>query len=134
VDPSGNASPFVLGSAFDSTAHSIANGGSGTDNGEPEAQLQPKTSSDNAFMYVEHNFTDNFKVFGQGMYSEASFTNKNLGGSLYGGRAITVFRGNPFLPANIAQMMATNNIASVTLGRVGDRSDIAADSYTQQDT
>jgi outer membrane receptor protein involved in Fe transport len=134
VDPSGNASPFQLGSAFDAGSHSIANGGSGTDNSEPAAQLQPETSRDNVFAYVEHNFTDNFKVYGQAIYGETSFTDKNLGGGFVGQRAFTIFRGNPYLPANIAQLMATNNIASVTLGRVGTRSDLAFDAFTQQDT
>jgi outer membrane receptor protein involved in Fe transport len=140
VDPNGNATPFVLGSAFDATAHSIANGGSGTENGEPEAQLQPETSSENFFTYLEHEFSDNFTVYGQAMYGEAAFTNKNLGGSLYGGRGITIYSGNPFIPANIQQMMigtgtaAAPQFPTVTLGRVGDRSDIAFDAFTEQVT
>jgi iron complex outermembrane recepter protein len=135
VDPSGNASPFQVGSAFDAGSHSIANGGSGTDNSEPAAQLQPKTSRDNFFGYVEHNFTDNFKVYGQAIYGETSFTDKNLGGGLVAQRAVTIYRGNPFLPASIAQLLAANpSVPSVTLGRVGTGSDLAFDAFTQQDT
>ena len=74
------------------------------------------------------------------MYGEASFTNKNQGGSLFGGRGITVYSGNPFIPANIQQMMIGTGTAAVpqyptvTLGRVGDRSDIAFDAFTEQNT
>ncbi len=134
VDPNGNATPWVLGSAFDAASQSITNGGSGTDNAAGDAQLQPKTNSENAFLYVEHHFTDNLKVYGQAMYGKANWINKNAGGYLFGVRGITVYSGNPFLPANIQQLMTTNNIPSVTLGRVGDRSDIAYDAYTEQPT
>jgi outer membrane receptor protein involved in Fe transport len=134
LDPSGNASEFVVGSAFDAASHSITNGGSGTDNGAGEAQLQPKTTRDNAFVYLDHDFGDNLTVYGQAMYGEASFTNKNAGGYLFGPRAFTIFSGNPFLPANIQDQMTANDIPSVTLGRVGHASDIAFDAFTQQDT
>ena len=66
---------------------------------EPEAQLQPKTSRDNVFAYLEHDFTDNFKVYGQAMYGEASFTNKNLGGSLLRRTQRSRYSRQPFLPA-----------------------------------
>lgn len=134
VDPNGGASPFVLGSVFDAASHSIANGGSGTDNGETEAQLQPKTSRDNLFVYLGHDFTDNLTVYGQAMYGESSFTNKNSAGYLFGPRGFTIYSGNPFLPAGIQQLMTANNVPSVTLGRVGHASDIGFDAFTQQDT
>jgi len=154
IDQNGNATPFVLGSAFDNSAQTIANGGSGTDNGIPEAQLQPETSRDNFFSYIEHNFNDNFKIYGQVLYGEASFTNKNTGGSMLPtvtaaangtvstnqGRGIVVRLSNPFLPAALRTAMigtGTANapqFATATLGRIGDRSDIAFDSFTQQDT
>jgi outer membrane receptor protein involved in Fe transport len=140
LDQNGGAAPFVLGSAFDATGHSIANGGSGSDNGEIGAQLQPETSRDNFFLYLDHDFGDNLTVYGQALYGKASFTNKNTSGAFLAARAFTIFSGNPYLPANIQQMMIGTGTAqnpqypSISLGRIGHSSDIGFDSYTQQDT
>ena len=140
LDKNGNATPFVVGSAADSISQTIASGGSGTDNGDPGAQLMPKTNSQNVFAYVEHNFTDNFKVFGQAMYGEGNWVNRSGVGNLFGVRGITVFSGNPYLPANIQQMMigtgtaAAPQFPSVSLGRIGDTTDLSADAWTDQPT
>lgn len=142
-DANGNATPFVLGSNYDSSAHSIASSGTGTDNGEPASQLMPKSGRKNIFAYVDYDLLDNLTVFGQVMYGEASFTNTNAGGYFNGlnlannaptARSFTVYRGNPFLPANIQSLMTVNNIASVAFGRVGHPDDIAFDAYSTQET
>jgi outer membrane receptor protein involved in Fe transport len=140
LDANGNASAFVLGNASDATGQSIANGGSGSDNGEVGAQLQPETSRDNVFLYLDHDFGENLTVYGQVLYGESSFTNKNTSGAFLGARAFTIFSGNPFLPADIQQKMigtgtaASPQFPSVTLGRIGHSSDLGFDSFTQQDT
>jgi len=140
LDANGVAGPFVVGSAFDANGQSIANGGSGSDNGEVGAQLQPETSRDNFFLYLDHDFGDNLTVYGQVLYGKSSFTNKNTSGAFLGARAFTIFSGNPFLPTDIQQKMigtgtaANPQFPSVTLGRIGHSSDLGFDSYTQQDT
>lgn len=142
LDANGNATPFVLGAASDSGAHSIATRGTGTDNGEPESQLMPKSGRQNAFVYIDYDLTDNLTVYAQGIYGEASFTNKNAGGYFNGlsatntpaQRSFTIYSGNPFLPANIQALMTSRSIASVAFGRVGHPSDVAYDAYATQET
>jgi len=65
------------------------------------------------------------------MDSEASWTNTNAGGYLNG---MTIYSGNPFLPANVQALMTANNIASVPFGRIGAEEDIAGNAWATQDT
>ena len=125
VDANGAATPFMLGSTFDANFHSIASGGSGTDNGSNLAQIQPKTGRQNIFGYIDYDVTDNLNVFGQMIYGELSTVSVGNPGLFGPGRSFTIFSGNPYLPTNIQQMMTTSNIASVTVGRIGHSSDIA---------
>ncbi|MEO8463928.1 MAG: TonB-dependent receptor [Gammaproteobacteria bacterium] len=140
LDPNGNATPFVAGSTADGISQTLVNGGSGTDNGISAAQLQPKTNSENVFAYVEHKFTDNFKVYGQVLYGEGNWVNRAGAGNLFGPRGITIYSGNPYLPANIQQTMIGTGTAvapqfpSVSFGRLGDTSDLSADARTDQPT
>ncbi len=124
LDSNGAAAPFVLGSAFDANFHSVANGGSGTDNNSDQAQIQPETERQNFFGYIDRDLTENFTVFGQLIYGElGTFSVGNPG--LFGpGRSFTIYSGNPYLPANIQALMTANNVPSVTLGRIGHSSDI----------
>jgi iron complex outermembrane recepter protein len=124
VDPNGVAAPFVLGSAFDANFHSVANGGSGTDNGSDQAQIQPETGRQSFFGYIDRDLTDSLNVFGQVIYGELDTVSVGNPGLFGPGRAFTIFSGNPYLPANIQALMTANNIPSVTLGRIGHSSDI----------
>ncbi len=124
VAPTGAATPFVLGSASDANFHSIANGGSGTDNNSDQAQIQPETARQNFFGYIDRDLTDNLNVFGQVIYGELSTVSAGNPGLFGPGRSFTIFSGNPYLPANIQTMMTANNVPSVTLGRIGHSSDI----------
>lgn len=124
LDSSGAATPFVLGSAFDTNFHSVANGGSGTDNNSDQAQIQPETGRQNFFGYIDRDITESLNVFAQAIYGELSTVSVGNPGLFGPGRAFTIFSGNPYLPANIQQMMTANNVPSVTLGRIGHSSDI----------
>ena len=96
-NPDGSYSPFTLGSvsapAFG--MHSIANGGSGTDNNSDGPNVQPDTSRKNFFLYVDHDIGENLNVYAQLMYGEAEFTSANAGGLFHGGtnQPMTIFPG-----------------------------------------
>lgn len=135
VDPNGNATPFVLGSASDANFHSITNGGSGTDNNDSATEaLQADTGRQNIFAYADYELTDNLTVFGQLIYGENETAQPGENGLFGPGRAFTIYSGNPYLPANIQTLMTTNNIPSVTLGRVGTTSDIAKYTWNSTET
>jgi outer membrane receptor protein involved in Fe transport len=134
----GSVSPFAL-SSLSSTlnnAQSVVGGGSGTDNNSDRPSVDPRSKRNNAFAYVDFDIADHTTLFLQGMYGDQSLKATNTGGLLQAGagQAITVFANNAFLPADLRQRMAANNIASFSLGRIGHSSDIAGQSFTQQDT
>jgi len=140
LDANGNPSPFVLGSPCNTHGCSTVNGGSGVDSGLGAIQISPKTSRENVFAYIEHEFADSLTVFGQAISGEAAVTSRGNPG-LFGNppgavadRAFTIYRGNPFLPASIQQAMTTNNLASVQFSRIGAAEDIAFDNLYEQTT
>jgi iron complex outermembrane receptor protein len=124
LDGNGAATPFVLGSASDANFHSIANGGSGTDNNSDQAQIQPETGRQSFFGYIDRDLTESLNVFGQAIYGELDTVSVGNPGLFGPGRSFTIFSGNPYLPANIQALMTANNVPSVTLGRIGHSSDI----------
>ncbi len=137
-DPNGHFSPFVVGHASNADSHSIAQGGSGTDNGEWGSQIHPASGRENAFVYLSHDVTDNLTLYGQGIYGKAYWINTNLGGlfprTAFGSRAFTIYSGNPFLPPEIQQIMDEHELDSVAFGRIGAPEDLALDAYTEQVT
>jgi len=139
-DANGNLSPFVPGSPCNTHGCSTVNGGSGTDSNIPSLQISPDSGRENAFLYVEHEFGEGLKVFGQLISGKTEFTqtgNQGLFGNPPGtaaDRAFTIYSGNPFLPATVQQAMTANNIASVQFGRIGAPEDIGFDAFTQQNT
>jgi iron complex outermembrane recepter protein len=140
LDPNGTSSPFVLGDHCNDHGCSTVNGGSGVESGLPSSQITPDSGRENFFGYIEHDFTDKLTVYGQLMYGEAEFTQRNLGGlfpnppGLFFDRAFTIYSGNPFIPASIQQAMTANAIDSVQFSRIGAEEDLAFDAYTTQTT
>ncbi|HXS79673.1 MAG TPA: TonB-dependent receptor [Gammaproteobacteria bacterium] len=141
LDANGNPSPFVPGSPCNTHGCSTVNGGSGGDVGLQGTQISPDTGRENVFGYIEHEFGDGFKVFGQFISGEAEFTSKGNAGlfpnppGTAADRTFTVYSGNPFLPASIQQAMTANGLTQgVPFGRIGAFEDIAFDAYTQQTT
>ena len=134
VDKGGVATPFVLGKASDSTGQSVTGGGNGTNNAEDFAALQPKTSNQNLFGYLDYDVNDNLNIYAQAIHGDAYFKQRNNGGAFGGTRAFTIFSGNPYIPANIQALMTANNIPSVSVGYVGSKANTATASSLDQDT
>lgn len=127
--PDGSARPFVLGpegtTAGAYASHTVVGGASGTDNNVNPA-VQPKTRRESYFAYLDVELTDDLTVYGQGIWGENSTRTSNLGGFFVTPFAqITIYQGNPYLPADIAAAMAAENIQSFTFHRVGSAEDTA---------
>jgi iron complex outermembrane receptor protein len=140
LDSNGNPSPYVLGSPCSTSGCSVTNGGSGHDSQLASINVTPDSGRENGFLYVTHDFTDKFTVYGQLMHGKADFTQLNFGG-LFPYPAIppfrrnfTIYSGNPFLPPAIQAAMTANNIASVPFSRIGATEDIASQAATTQTT
>ena len=142
-NPDGSYGTFVRGNPYSagftgaSNAHSIASGGSGTDNSSDRANLLPGSERANLYGYFDFDLTDSTTLFLQAMYSDQQLTAVNVTGSLYPGGVghnATIYSGNPYIPADLQAQMTANNIASFTLGRIGHSADIGGEGYVVQDT
>ena len=114
---------------------SITNGGSGDDLGAGIPTLYPNLKRLSSFAYADYNLTPDVNVFVQYLRAnEETFAHNTPTGAIQGSpTAVTIFSGNAFLPANIQQIMTTNNIASFTLRRTGGPLDFGED-ITIRDT
>lgn len=134
-ESTGSFVPFVLGDVCNAHGCSTARWGSGDNNAEFTNLLSPETGRENVFAYIEHDFTDNFKVYGQALYGEFFFKSRGGVGTFpnppfgWFDRAFTIYSGNPFLPADMQQIMDDNGLESVLLGRRGAPEDLAYDSW-----
>jgi len=140
LDSNGTPSPYVRGNPCSTTGCSVTNGGSGHDSQLGAITAVPDSGRENAFLYVTHDFTDKFSVYGQLIHGKADFTSRgNPGLFPYPAvppfrRNFTIYSGNPFLPAAIQTAMTANNVASVPFSRIGAVEDIGAESATTQTT
>ncbi|MEZ5892914.1 MAG: TonB-dependent receptor [Parvularculaceae bacterium] len=140
--PDGSTSPFVTsaesfgGLGVPPARQSITNGGSGDDFGAEAPVLYPDVDRNSIFTYADYDVADNFNVFGQYIRGQNKTWRYNWPiGSLQGTpTAITIFRDNAFLPADIQQAMEDEDIASFTLKRMGTLQDIGRDMSLYDDS
>jgi outer membrane receptor protein involved in Fe transport len=134
----GTVSPFIPGSQVSTVtnAQSVVGGGSGTDNNTDRPDVEPQSSRNSFFTYLDSDVTEHINVYFQGIYANEMLKTTNSGGlfSSTSGQPITIYANNAFLPASLAQQMAANNIASFTFGRIGNSLDIANNAYVENDT
>jgi iron complex outermembrane receptor protein len=151
--PDGTVQPFVPGNLVGANpnpianrpvntpggsygTHQISNGGSGwdavTDRG---GSLVPDTERDSLFAHYSFDLSDTTTLYAQFL---AGNNEVNSVGTLplgIAGWAGTVYSGNPFLPANIQQLMTANNLQSFLLERYHTTADLAHDRFiTDNDT
>lgn len=139
-DSNGQTHPFVPGSISTGavgTSGSRSVGGSGDDLGAEVNTLWPDTSRYSVFAYADYDVSNNFTVYGQYVrgYNKQFQYNTPRGYFLGNPQGtITIFSGNPYLPAILQQLMTANSIASFNLRRVGSIQDIGQSSLTDGTT
>ena len=145
VDPQGNAAQFgpVVeyrnNDPLDPQDHTRMNGGSGDVPAQYTHQVSRFMENENYYLYLDHELADNLNVFGQAMYGTSanrSLDNSGLNltsnadsyfGDYFGlpfGDAPRMFSGNPYLPANIQQMMTDNDIPYIQVGKQAHPDDL----------
>ena len=134
----GTVSPWNYGSQVSTatSAQSTVGGGSGTDNNSDRPDVEPQSGRTSFFTYIDGDVTDNFNLYLQGLYATEMVKTTNAGGlfSATSGQPMTIYSGNPYLPASLQAQMTANNIASFTFGRIGNSLDIANNAYVENDT
>lgn len=122
-DDNGNPTRFQSGTILDAAAttgltrNTIAGNSSGGDGGQFEREQQRRASQERASLFVnyKHEFSDTLRGSLSGMYGYSFIDNERIGYFLFGQWAPTIYSGNPFIPAEIQQIMTDNNIASFQL-------------------
>jgi iron complex outermembrane receptor protein len=113
-------------------------GGQGSDQGYWYNSITPDSGRENVFGYIDFDVNDSLKIYGQVLYGKSDIAGIGTAGSNYNGaaglRAFTIYRENPFLPPEIAQIMDANGKTSVTFGREGSPLDLANDVGTKEET
>ena len=116
--------------------HQIMNGGSGwdavTDRG---GSLVPETERGSLFGHYAFDLSETTTLYAQFLAGENKVNSVGTLPLGIAGWAGTVYSGNPFLPANIQQLMTANNIQSFLLERYHTTADLARDRFiTDNDT
>ncbi|KRA82929.1 TonB-dependent receptor domain-containing protein [Altererythrobacter sp. Root672] len=133
-DRNGNISPFVPGQTATGQgtigapgARQIAGpGSSGDDLGAEVFTLYPDIERYSAFAYADFDVSDGFTVFGQYLFGQTGIFSYNTPRGSFQGTptTLTIFSGNPYLPASLQQLMTTNNIPSFVFRRTGSIEDV----------
>jgi iron complex outermembrane recepter protein len=149
--PDGTARPFVPGNLIGANpatgprvatpggsygTHQVANGGSGWDAVvDRGGSLVPATERGSLFAHYDFDLSDTTTLYAQLL---AGNNEVNSVGTLplgIAGWAGTIYSGNPYLPANIQQLMTANSIPSFVLERYHTTADLAHDRFiTDNDT
>jgi len=138
-NPDGSTSPYVPGTLSQfpfGIPPARTAGGPNDDLGAEVRSLSPDLDRYSIFSYADYELTDNFSVFAQYLHGKTSIWQYNTPRSSFGGTptALTIFADNAFLPASLADTMASEGIASFTLRRMGSLDDIGLGYLDDQTT
>jgi len=130
----GSAAPFVPGSLIDLTDSQSQSGGIG-DNIErdraSDAGIVPNVERYNGFAHLKYSLNDNWEAFGQVLFGRNKVDGNGFADVMHGPWQGTIYSGNPYLPANLQQIMTDNGIPSFGLSRMGSSADIGVSRLIQ---
>ncbi|RIV89613.1 hypothetical protein D2V17_05960 [Aurantiacibacter xanthus] len=98
--------------------------------------LYPDLERYSVFAYGDYELSDSVKVFAQYIHGRTEVQQYNAPRGSFGGTptTLTIFQDNAFLPDDLRQTMASNNIQSFTLRRMGSIEDIGNSSLNDRIT
>jgi len=84
-------------------------------------QISARNDRDNVFVYYDHDVSDNLNVYAQGIYGYTEVESPWFSTPFLSGPwTVNIFSGNPFLPANVQQIMDDEGRASINMAMIGD--------------
>jgi iron complex outermembrane recepter protein len=113
-DEDGNPVPFLYGSLRSS---SLMVGGSGNKVGDT-ANFSTPTDNKVYFGHALFDVNDNLEAFAQATYSRADSDYTQTPAYFYSTTPLTIYSGNPYIPAAIQSRMTTLTVPSFALGIV----------------
>ncbi len=115
--------------------HPVHGGGSG-DNFEAdrggEGGLIPDISRNTAFLYIDHDLTDNITIYAQGVHGESRTNAPGFSSLMFGPWQPTLYADNAFLPGNLRQAMLDNGVNSVGFSSLRSSADIGVARFEQR--
>ena len=88
---------------------------------DADNQISARNDRDNVFVFYDHDVSDNLNVYFQGMYGFTEVESPWFSTPfLQGPWTVNIFSGNPFLPANVQQIMDDEGLASFNMALIGD--------------
>ncbi|MEJ1963786.1 MAG: TonB-dependent receptor [Gammaproteobacteria bacterium] len=131
----GSAVPFQQGSPFNLGDSNSQSGGL-ADNIEhdhaADGGIVPNVERYNGFAHLKYSLNDNWEAFGQVILGRNRVDGRGFADVMINpGFQGTIYSGNPYLPANIQQIMTTNNIQSFGLSRMGSSADLSVNRLIQ---
>jgi iron complex outermembrane recepter protein len=140
LQPDGSAIPFlstrptnpsIIGAARNS---GVQIGGGGQNLSYTDAQILPSSARKNVFAYLDHDFTENFTVYGQGMFGWQTLTQYGRVGDIGSAppQVFTIQRNNAYLPSSLASIMDAAGATTATMTRAGTREDWGAGSFSNK--
>ena len=87
------------------------------------------------FLGLQYDLTEKVTVFGQAMVgrSESNQSPNRAGYEMEAPWTVTVFRDNPYLPANVAQIMDTNGFSALQVNKNGSFVNVPEVGFGQRD-
>lgn len=107
---------FIGGCNCQALTESTRDWGNDADN-----QVANRNDRDNLFVFYDHDLTENLNVYAQGIYGFTEVESPWFSTPFLSGPwTINVFSGNPYLPANVQQIMDDEGLASINMAMIGD--------------
>lgn len=132
--PDGTTTPYVLGNPFALGGTQSQTGGSGGADIQRDRALfgvMPHVDRQNLFAHTTYDVSDDLEIYAQLIAGSNEVDGNGFPSVLFGPWQATIFRGNPYLPANVAQIMANENLASFGFSRMGSVADTTVSRLVQ---
>ena len=136
-EPDGTAVPFQFTPVGTQTGQQGQSGGSAYDfrrDGALNGGLESGVTRYNAFAHLSAKLTDDLEVYGEALSGHNDVKSRGFPSVMFGSYQATIYAGNPYLPASVAQIMQQDNISSFGLSRLSTPADISVDTLDQSNS
>lgn len=88
---------------------------------DADNQISNENKRQNVFAYYDYDVSDNLNVYAQGIYGKTKVESPWFSTPFLSGPwTINVFSGNPYLPANVQQIMDDEGLDYINMAMIGD--------------